>query len=128
MPNSHNAQGDWNQTSDCAGRSPTTWKTHFVNSQAATGEAIEFNDVFTGSGLDDSFTMKKVITDDSVNVFKKYIAAAYLNSVNGLIGSQYYTVIDLQEMWLGRNGNYHPVAGVTWGKEHIKDYLSPTWQ
>jgi hypothetical protein len=73
-----------------------------------------FHEVMALNGVGDPFQ------------FGAHLAAAYCNNLRGWVPSDVLSLSDLQEMWAGRNGTYHPTAGVSWGAQAITAYLQTT--
>lgn len=123
LANSHNSLTDVNQP--CTALSPTTWAGKTDNEFGIAN--VNFSAQFGGGP---NKTMRQVLRDPNATPFQKHIAAAYVNSVLGRVGTKFYTIEQLKAMWnwkLGVNGYYQPVPGANWDETNIMTYLADTW-
>lgn len=123
LANSHNSLTDVNQP--CAALSPATWA---GREESEFGVAnVNFSSQFGGGP---NKTMRKVLRDPNATAFQKHIAAAYVNSVHGKVGTKFYDIDKLKAMWnwkQGHNGFYQPLPGANWDEADIMRYLADTW-
>lgn len=115
----------------CGGRTPGYWqncsKTHPWIWKQCGAETTKFSSVF-GSGFS-GLTLKQVMNLNGGGdpyQLGAHLSAAYLNYKMGWVPFEVMSLQDLKDMWNGRNGNYVPTAGVTWGGEKIVAFLQTT--
>lgn len=118
---------------DCGGKGPAAW----VGTESwprpycrgpghcGAGGASRFNDYFNPD-LQGNPTLLAVL-EDGIDV-AKYVVAAELNRVAGLVPEAVLSASTLQHIWgeFATSGVFRPTAGATWTAAEIVDYLRST--
>jgi hypothetical protein len=110
---------------DCSGNGPDTWKDANGWPQQYP-QSRKFNRDFSPP-LDDNPTYLQMLSGD--NDVAKYIVAAKLNLVAGLVPEGVLSAATLQHIWgeYATSGGFKPTtSGATWGPAEIVDYLRST--
>lgn len=118
---------------DCSGKGPEgwvstdPWPSPYCRGpgQCGAGGASRFNDYFNPD-LQGNPTMLAVLEDG--NDVAKYVVAAELNRVGGLVPEAVLSAGAIQHIWseFATSGVFRPTSGATWSAAEIVDYLRST--